>query len=93
MLTEKDLKSRVGPILSDGTLVRDLIDLERREVSLRVLNDPEIHELELDGSSGGPGTSSAMWLRSRSRATTCSVTSVKTLSSSSATRTARSTSC
>ena len=48
MLTEKDLKTRVGPILSDGTLVRDLIDLERREVSLRVLNDPEIHELELD---------------------------------------------
>ena len=48
MLTEKDLKSRVGPILSDGTLVRDLIDLERREVSLRVFNDPEIHELELD---------------------------------------------
>ena len=48
MLTEKELKTRVGPILSDGTLVRDLIDLERREVSLRVLNDPEIHELELD---------------------------------------------
>jgi nitrite reductase/ring-hydroxylating ferredoxin subunit len=47
MLTERDLKSRVGPILSDGTLVRDLIDLERREVSMRVLNDPEIHELEL----------------------------------------------
>src|SRR5271156_4476670 len=47
MLTETDLKSRVGPILSDGTQLRDLIDLENREVSLRVLNDSEIHELEL----------------------------------------------
>jgi len=37
----------VGPVLWDGTTIRDLINLERREVSLRVLNDPEIHRLEL----------------------------------------------
>src|SRR5437016_1420970 len=47
MLTSAELERRTGPILSDGTALRDLVDLERREVSLRVLNDPEIHELEL----------------------------------------------
>jgi phenylpropionate dioxygenase-like ring-hydroxylating dioxygenase large terminal subunit len=48
MFDHKTLRNRTGPILSDGTAVRDLIDLDRREVSLRVLNDPEIHELELE---------------------------------------------
>jgi phenylpropionate dioxygenase-like ring-hydroxylating dioxygenase large terminal subunit len=37
---------RTGPILSDGTAFGDLIDLERREISMRVYNDPEIHTLE-----------------------------------------------
>ena len=41
-------QTRSGPLLSDGTPLRDLIDFERREVSIRVLNDPEIHRIELD---------------------------------------------
>jgi nitrite reductase/ring-hydroxylating ferredoxin subunit len=34
-------------VLSDGTPLRELIDLDRREVSLRVVADPEVFELEL----------------------------------------------
>jgi phenylpropionate dioxygenase-like ring-hydroxylating dioxygenase large terminal subunit len=34
--------------LSDGTLLRSLIDVERREVSLRVHHDSEIFELEME---------------------------------------------
>ncbi len=40
-----------GPLrmtLSDGTAIEDLIDVEKREVSLRLLSDPEIYSLELD---------------------------------------------
>ncbi|MDB5424629.1 MAG: (2Fe-2S)-binding protein [Phenylobacterium sp.] len=37
----------VGPVLSDGTPLRELIDLNSREVAMRVLADPEIHRLEL----------------------------------------------
>ena len=47
MLTREDLSTRFGAVLSDGTFMRDLIDIEKREVSMRVLNDVEIHELEL----------------------------------------------
>ena len=48
MAIESDRRIGTGPMLSDGTLLRDLIDLERREVSMRVLSDPEIYRLELD---------------------------------------------
>src|SRR3981081_720814 len=34
--------------LADGTRIEDLIDVERREVSARVLSDPEIYHLELE---------------------------------------------
>src|SRR5271155_3556497 len=47
MSVEGRLATRVGPILSDGTPVRDLIDLDNHEVSTRVLYDPEIYRLEL----------------------------------------------
>ncbi|WP_319457034.1 MULTISPECIES: aromatic ring-hydroxylating oxygenase subunit alpha [unclassified Mycobacterium] len=47
-LTEQLLRGAVGPVLSDGTAVVDLVDLERREVSRRVYSDPEIFRLELD---------------------------------------------
>jgi nitrite reductase/ring-hydroxylating ferredoxin subunit len=47
MSTESDLASRTGPVLTDGTTLRDLVDFDRHEVSLRVLSDPEIHRLEL----------------------------------------------
>ncbi len=35
-------------LLADGTSLSQLIDLDRREVSLRVLNDPEIYQWELE---------------------------------------------
>src|ERR1700674_1165890 len=36
----------LGQILSDGTPVTDLVDLDRREVSLRLFSDPEVYKLE-----------------------------------------------
>jgi phenylpropionate dioxygenase-like ring-hydroxylating dioxygenase large terminal subunit len=47
VLAERDLRDRIGPVLSDGTTLRDLIDFDKREVSLRVLSDPELHRVEL----------------------------------------------
>ena len=47
MLTEATLANRTGPVLSDGTTMDDLVKFDTREVSLRVLSDPEIHRLEL----------------------------------------------
>src|SRR5271156_273432 len=47
MLTQQDLAERVGPVLSDGTPLRELVDFDKREVSMRVLSDPEIYRLEL----------------------------------------------
>lgn len=41
-----NLSNRSGPILADGTALRDLIDFEKQEVSMRVLHDPEIYALE-----------------------------------------------
>jgi nitrite reductase/ring-hydroxylating ferredoxin subunit len=46
-LLERQLADRVGPILSDGTPFRELFDLEKREISMRVLADPELYRLEL----------------------------------------------
>ena len=46
MALTEERRGQSGPILSDGTPFSDLIDLDRREVSLRVLSDPEIYELE-----------------------------------------------
>jgi hypothetical protein len=37
---------RIGPILSDGTPMGDLIDVERHEASLRLFSDPEVWQLE-----------------------------------------------
>lgn len=37
-----------GPSLSDGTLIRDLFDHEKRQVSLRVHHDQEIFDLEME---------------------------------------------
>ena len=48
MITEKDLARRLGPRLSDGTHVGELIDVDKREVAMRVYSDPEIYQLELD---------------------------------------------
>jgi phenylpropionate dioxygenase-like ring-hydroxylating dioxygenase large terminal subunit len=46
-LIHDTLAGRTGPVLQDGTPVVDLIDLDRREVSMRVLSDPELYRLEL----------------------------------------------
>ncbi|MCU1361253.1 MAG: aromatic ring-hydroxylating dioxygenase subunit alpha, partial [Ilumatobacteraceae bacterium] len=45
---EPDLNASttIGPVLADGTPLASLIDLERREVSLRLFSDPEVYEIE-----------------------------------------------
>jgi phenylpropionate dioxygenase-like ring-hydroxylating dioxygenase large terminal subunit len=48
MLLETDLARRQGPRLADGTYLGQLIDLEKREVAMRVYSDPEIYQLELE---------------------------------------------
>jgi nitrite reductase/ring-hydroxylating ferredoxin subunit len=48
MLTESDLANRMGPVLSDGTALRDLFDFEKKRWSMRILHDPEIYRLELE---------------------------------------------
>lgn len=40
--------TKTPPSLSDGTGIDDLINLETREVQLRVLADPELHRLEME---------------------------------------------
>jgi len=46
---ETDMVMRNGPVLSDGTKVSDLINLETREVKLRTLSDdPELYKLEME---------------------------------------------
>src|ERR1700739_4491515 len=44
---ENRLAARESPVLPDGVALRSLIDFDRHEVSMRVLNDPDIHRLEL----------------------------------------------
>jgi nitrite reductase/ring-hydroxylating ferredoxin subunit len=44
MLTERDVIG--GPLLSDGTPISELFDLENHEVSLRLFSDPEVWKLE-----------------------------------------------
>ena len=40
-------QKQLGDVLSDGTRIEDLFDLDNREASLRLLSDPEIYDLEL----------------------------------------------
>ncbi|RQH04895.1 aromatic ring-hydroxylating dioxygenase subunit alpha [Paraburkholderia dinghuensis] len=40
--------TRSSPILSDGTKVSDLINLDTREVKMRVLSDAEVYQLEME---------------------------------------------
>src|ERR1700722_2961912 len=42
------LAGRTTRVLRDGTRIGDLVDLDRREVAMRVLSDPEIHRLEME---------------------------------------------
>jgi len=44
---ENRLSDRKAPVLRDGTSLGSLIDFDKHEVSIRLLNDAEIHDLEL----------------------------------------------
>src|SRR5437763_14852811 len=43
-----DELSRSDPVLRDGTRFSELGDMERHEIALRVLSDPEVYRLELE---------------------------------------------
>ncbi|MFZ2176239.1 MAG: Rieske 2Fe-2S domain-containing protein [Rhodococcus sp. (in: high G+C Gram-positive bacteria)] len=47
MTIEQDRPVQTSLTLADGTPLAELIDRDYREVSLRVLNDPELYKLEL----------------------------------------------
>ncbi len=53
---EDIMLQKAGLVLSDGTSIDDLIDLKMHEVSLRVMNDPELHKIR----SSSRGTARAM---------------------------------
>ena len=40
--------TRSNPVLSDGTRISDLINLDTREVKMRVLSDAELYQLEME---------------------------------------------
>lgn len=39
---------KVNPVLSDGTRIEDLFNLETREVSLSTMYDPELYQIEME---------------------------------------------
>jgi phenylpropionate dioxygenase-like ring-hydroxylating dioxygenase large terminal subunit len=47
MTIEQVRSALAGPVLADGTSLSTLVDQEYREVSLRLLSDPEVYQLEL----------------------------------------------
>jgi phenylpropionate dioxygenase-like ring-hydroxylating dioxygenase large terminal subunit len=47
MLLDQDTR-KAGPVLRDGTPFEDLIDYEKFEVSMRLLQDPDVYEYELE---------------------------------------------
>jgi phenylpropionate dioxygenase-like ring-hydroxylating dioxygenase large terminal subunit len=51
-LLDRDLPTATGPVLSDGTPLRSLIDYDKREVSMRLLADPEVFRLEMKNLFG-----------------------------------------
>jgi phenylpropionate dioxygenase-like ring-hydroxylating dioxygenase large terminal subunit len=51
-LLDRELPTATGPVLADGTPLRSLIDYEKREVSMRLLSDPEIFRLEMKNLFG-----------------------------------------
>jgi phenylpropionate dioxygenase-like ring-hydroxylating dioxygenase large terminal subunit len=52
MTTKTAHKSKLdnsrGPVLNDGTALKDLFEFDERSVSLRLLSDPEIYDLEME---------------------------------------------
>src|SRR5580704_13576327 len=44
----KQMLNESKPTLSDGTRIEDLINVQTREVSMRLLSDHEIYRLEMD---------------------------------------------
>ena len=47
LIDDVDVVGRVGPILSDGTSIADLVDMESAVMSLRLFSDPEVYQAEL----------------------------------------------
>lgn len=45
MTLAEAIRTPAEPILRDGTTVSDLIDRDHKEVSMRVLTDPDIYRL------------------------------------------------
>src|SRR3990167_2737613 len=45
---ERKMLHKAGLTLSDGTTLDDLINRDMNEVSLRVMNDKELYELEME---------------------------------------------
>src|SRR5882724_2111167 len=43
----KPMLTQTKQVLTDGTRIEDLVSLQTREVTMRVLSDPEIYDLEL----------------------------------------------
>src|SRR6202034_3331212 len=43
---DRSAESYAGPMLSDGTSVASLINLDRKTASLRLFSDPEVYEAE-----------------------------------------------
>jgi phenylpropionate dioxygenase-like ring-hydroxylating dioxygenase large terminal subunit len=46
-MAARDTTQAQSFMLSDGTTIGDLVDMERHEVALRLLSDPEVYEQEL----------------------------------------------
>lgn len=46
MPTQRNKTNRKGPVLPDGTALWDLIDFDRREIAMRVMVDPDLHQIE-----------------------------------------------
>ena len=69
-------------LLRDRTSLADLVSAERHEVSRRIYADPEIYEMEQDGSSAARGCSSRTSRSSRIPATTSRASSPASRSSS-----------
>jgi phenylpropionate dioxygenase-like ring-hydroxylating dioxygenase large terminal subunit len=45
-IVERAATNVLGPVLSDGTALADLIDVERKVASLRLFSDPEVYRAE-----------------------------------------------
>ncbi|MCU1359374.1 MAG: aromatic ring-hydroxylating dioxygenase subunit alpha, partial [Ilumatobacteraceae bacterium] len=45
-IVERATENFLGPVLSDGTTLASLIDVDKRQASLRLFSDPEVYRAE-----------------------------------------------